>query len=148
MNSFLKIMQKTEKCVKKSKELYSLLSPELQTLGLDVREHTSSFCFQVFKNDGNIGLSISIPPDAFGNDSDSIIYETALLDSSGDLIYDDDLGYDTERNPIIKVDNITDLPPADTVPNTFVFVGEDIYKKNRKGDKWVLLPKDDSDTFD
>ena len=87
-------MQKTEKCVKKSKELYSLLSPELQTLGLDVREHTSSFCFQVFKNDGNIGLSISIPPDAFGNDSDSIIYETALLDSSGDLIYDDDLGYD------------------------------------------------------
>ena len=63
-------------------------------------------------------------------------------------IEDDDLGYDTERNPIIKVDNITDLPPADTVPNTFVFVGEDIYKKNRKGDKWVLLPKDDSDTFD
>ena len=94
MNSFLKMMQKTDKCVKKSEEYNSSLSPELQSLGLDVKEHTGSFCFQVFKNDGNIGLSISIPPDAFGNDSDSTIYETALLDSSGDLIYDDDLGYD------------------------------------------------------
>ena len=94
MNSFLKMMQNTDKCVKKSKELYSSLSPELQSLGLDVKEHTGSFCFQVFKSDGNIGISISIPPDAFVNDSDSTTYETALLDSSADLIYDEDLGYD------------------------------------------------------
>jgi len=93
MNSFLKMMQNTDKCVKKSKELYSSLSPELQSLGLDVKGHTGSFCFQVFKNDGNIGISISIPPEVFENDSDSTIYETALLDSSGDLIYDY-LGYD------------------------------------------------------
>ena len=61
---------------------------------------------------------------------------------------DDDLGYDTERHPIIKVDKVSDLPLPNTVPNTFVFVGEDIYKKNKRGDKWIKLPKDDSDIFD
>jgi len=61
---------------------------------------------------------------------------------------DEEIGYDTERNPIIKVDQVSQLPPADTVPNVFVFVGEDIYKKNKRGDKWVKLPKDDSDIFD
>ena len=87
---------------------------------------------------------------AITQDEMSVILDLIDTNKEEDVktIEDDDLGYDTERNPIIKVENVTDLPPADTVPNTFVFVGEDIYKKNRKGDKWVLLPKDDSDTFD
>jgi len=85
-----------------------------------------------------------------GKDEMSVILDLIDTNKEEDVknVEDDDLGYDTERHPIIKVDKVSDLPLPNTVPNTFVFVGEDIYKKNKRGDKWIKLPKDDSDIFD
>ena len=85
-----------------------------------------------------------------GKDEMSVLLDLIDTNKEEDVknVEDDDLGYDTERHPIIKVDKVSDLPLPNTVPNTFVFVGEDIYKKNKRGDKWIKLPKDDSDIFD
>ena len=95
-------------------------------------------------------INLVKPFSTLGKDEMSVILDLIDTNKEEDVknVEHDDLGYDTERHPIIKVDKVSDLPLPNTVPNTFAFVGEDIYKKNKRGDKWIKLPKDDSDTFD
>ena len=124
--------------------------PYLQGFGFDVKCDRGSR-----NNDDQNDDEVITQNDSFSaisQDEMSVILD--LIDTNkGDEddyqdVDDEEIGYDTERNPIIKVDKISQLPPADTVPNVFVFVGEDIYKKNKRGDKWIKLPKDDVDIFD
>ena len=58
-----------------------------------------SFCFrvQIPPNKFNVGfISCSVPPDAnmgISNIKKNVVYETALIDTNGKLMYNDDLDY-------------------------------------------------------
>ena len=71
----------------------------LKELGCIVQPQVS-FCFrvQIPQNKFNVGfISCSIPPDANMGLSylkRNVVYETALIDTNGAVMYDDDLDYD------------------------------------------------------
>lgn len=71
----------------------------LKQLGCIVQPQVS-FCFrvQIPQNKFNVGfISCSIPPDANMGLSylkRNVVYETALIDTNGAVMYDDDLDYD------------------------------------------------------
>jgi hypothetical protein len=99
-------------CIRKNIEIYYELknNKKIKDLILDEKitfksHHIESWCFQLkFKNKNYEkigGISISVPPDAIGNrgneynePEEPTTLETALVDSDGELIYIDELGYD------------------------------------------------------
>tara|TARA_R110001583_G_scaffold183977_1_gene342857 strand:- start:98 stop:1039 length:942 start_codon:yes stop_codon:yes gene_type:complete len=46
-----------------------------------------------------------------------------------------------DRSPPINVTTVDELPDPTTVPNIYAFVGDDEYKKNKRGDKWIKVEK-------
>ena len=87
-----------EICALKNKELYKNMAPIFRSLGLIVDDHSGAHCFQVYNSERSRGISISVPADAYGNRGGDeglpSVFETALLDSYGSLVYESDLGYD------------------------------------------------------
>ena len=88
-------------CYMHARELQELLQNDdtLKQLGCVVQPQVS-FCFRVEipQNKFNVGfISCSIPPDAnmgISNIKKNVVYETALIDTNGILMYNDDLDYD------------------------------------------------------
>ncbi len=97
-------------CIYASNRLYDLLeneiknNPQLIELGVALEaRHKNGYCFRViFKSPKNLAhaISISYPPDAYGNKGVeynqpeiATTIETALIDSTNNLFYLDKLGY-------------------------------------------------------
>ncbi len=88
--SFLRNMQR---CSSEASRIHSLLAASLPPHCVLQPIASVGYCFQIHFTNGPVhGISVSIPPDC--NRSGSFLYETALVDASGDLVYIPHLGYD------------------------------------------------------
>jgi hypothetical protein len=99
-------MPSTPACVKRASELCAFLDFELRkisTVKVVKRDDEPSFCFRIYFQ-GNQdacfnGVSVSVPPDVFGNREGEAVetFETLLL-LGDELIYVDEIGYcDVQR---------------------------------------------------
>ena len=88
--SFLRNMQR---CSSEASRIHSLLAATLPPHCVLQPIASVGYCFQIHFTGGPVhGISVSIPLDC--NRSGSFLYETALVDASGDLVYIPHLGYD------------------------------------------------------
>ena len=120
--------------------------PYLQGFGFDVQ------CDRSKTSEEDIGGPFEIPDDVIISDdfidaTDEVKRRKKekekvndKIDTSLDDEIEDIIGQ-IDRSPPINVTTVDELPDPTTVPNTYAFVGEDEYKKNKRGDKWIKVEK-------
>ena len=120
--------------------------PYLQGFGFDVQ------CDRSKTKKEDVGSPFEVTDDFFISDdwldaNDEIIRrkkEEEEVNDKIDTSLDDkieDITGPVDRSPPINVTTVDELPDPTTVPNTYAFVGDDKYQKNKRGDKWIKVEK-------